>query len=56
MLTMLSFKNVCPKEEYKLLALDKLKILSESQKNNLAKSLNWVNEKRNLLDLEQYKF
>lgn len=53
---LLSAKNTCPDIHYKNLALQKLHNLHLQQKQILAKSLNWVNQQRKILDQEQHVF
>lgn len=56
LLNLLSAKNICPKEEYKILSLKKIDNLTKKQKIILAKSLTWVNEQRLIMDSKQYLF
>lgn len=56
LLDLLSAKNLCPEDRYKVLAVKKLANLTEHEKTILAKSLIWVNEQRKILDDEQYNF
>lgn len=56
LLTLLSANNLCPEKSYKELAVKKIEQLTEKEKQILAKSLNWVNQQRILLDNEQYQF
>lgn len=54
-LNLLSAKNVCPEESYKKMALTKIDKLTNEQKNILAKSIKWVNNRRVEMDLIQYQ-
>jgi hypothetical protein len=56
LLDLISAKNTSPKIEYKNLALKKIEELTEKENIILAKSLNWVNKERKILDQQQYDF